>query len=493
MARERFPTLYRLLSSLEAWSGELMPQRALRGYQLAPGTAIVERIAQRKGDQLAVVFCRQAGKDEMLAQVLSLVLMQHASVGGQVVVAAPTLQPQAMISFQRLRTCLLANPLTAAITRCSGNVISVGAARAVFVSAAPTANVRGLTADLLLVANEAQHIDADHWDAVFDPMAASTNAVTLFMGTVWSDRGLLARQIRFLEDSESSAGRTHVWRVPWTMVADVVPAYGDRVRSRIRQLGEGHPFIQTEYFLRELDGAGGLFPPERVARMQGDHAPRTVAESGKRYALLLDVGGEEEHPGPGDAPIGGRSSRDSTALTVVEVNTTERADGLAVYRVVHRQLWTGVPHTTVHQQMVGLATTVWRASWVVVDATGIGAGLASFLKATLMRQPAAFSQVEVVPFVFTATSKSRLGWDFLSLIDAGRFREYVPTDPVEAVTVEYRAQLRATDFEVMPGPGNLLRWSVPAREGHDDLVISAALCAVLETLDHRPRIARGSG
>jgi hypothetical protein len=33
---------------------------------------------------------------------------------------------------------------------------------------------------------------------------------------------------------------------------------------------------------------------------------------------------------------------------------------------------------------------------------------------------------------------------------------------------------------------------VPARDGHDDLVVSAALCAALDQLDHRPRIARGS-
>lgn len=37
----------------------------------------------------------------------------------------------------------------------------------------------GRTADLLLVANEAQDIEPRLWDAVFDPMAASTNATTL--------------------------------------------------------------------------------------------------------------------------------------------------------------------------------------------------------------------------------------------------------------------------------------------------------------------------
>jgi hypothetical protein len=490
--RDRYPTLHRLLTSLDAWSSELLPHRALRPYQVSPAEAILQDIDTRGGGQFAVVFSRQASKDEMLAQMLSYLLTRRSQSGGNVVVAAPTLRPQAEISRDRLRDSLLANPLTQPITRARANTIHVRRARATFVSAAPTANARGQTADLLLVANEAQDIDPATWDAVFDPMAASTNATTLFMGTVWSHTGLLARQMRYLREMESADGRQRVWLVPWDVVAETLPAYGERVRARIQQLGADHPFIRTEYFLKELDGAGGLFPPDRIARMQGDHPSLERARPGYRYALLIDVGGEEEHPLQGDPGPTGGSRRDSTALTVVELDLDSRPDGLPVYRVVHRQAWTGLPHTTLHERIVGLATTIWKASWIVVDATGIGAGLASFLRATLGRSRAGHPPIEVVPFVFTAASKSRLGWDFLSLIDAGRFHEYGPPDPSDAISTEYRSQLRATTYEVVPGPGNLLRWSVPTRDGHDDLVISASLCAELDHLDHRPRIARGT-
>jgi hypothetical protein len=84
----------------------------------------------------------------------------------------------------------------------------------------------------------------------------------------------------------------------------------------------------------------------------------------------------------------------------------------------------------------------------------------------------------------------------MAMIDSGRFLEYrddsARDGPAAMVTREYRAQLRATAFEVLPGPGNLLRWSVPEREGHDDLVVSAALAAVLDRCDLRPRVAKGS-
>ncbi|HWV35183.1 MAG TPA: hypothetical protein VNZ55_06110, partial [Thermomicrobiales bacterium] len=310
---------------------------------------------------------------------------------------------------------------------------------------------------------------------------------------VWSATTLLARQIRHLRAREQQDSRQRVFFVPWNEVSAEIPAYGARVRARIDQLGEHHPFIQTEYFLKELDGEGGLFPPQRIAQMQGDHARQSRATPGKRYALLLDVAGEEESGG-GQAAFApsatsGNDRRDSTALTVVEVDAA--SDMRPVYRVVDRRLWTGVPHADLHAQIVDLARNVWKASWIVVDATGIGAGLTSFLQASLGRRPGSGqAPIRVVPFVFTGASKSKLGWDFIGLIDTGRFKEYAG-DHAE-ITRLYEAQLRATMFEVMNGPGNVLRWSVPARDGHDDLVMSAALCTVLDDIDHRPRIATGA-
>jgi hypothetical protein len=75
-----------------------------------------------------------------------------------------------------------------------------------FISASRGENSRGNTASLLLVANEAQDIEPDVWDAVFAPMAASSNATTLFLGTVWSGTSLLARQMRLLADLERGDG-----------------------------------------------------------------------------------------------------------------------------------------------------------------------------------------------------------------------------------------------------------------------------------------------
>lgn len=473
-----------LLLDVGAFSRGVLPAHCLRGYQLEPARAIAESVTHGLGRQFAVVFARQAGKDEMLAQLIAWLLTRAQRSGGEIVLAAPTMT-QALVSRDRLTARLRGSPLAIGRLReREGYIVQVGHASARFLSAAPSANPRGQTASLLLVANEAQDIDPAIWDARFDPMAASTNATTLFLGTVWDRNGLLHRQVTHLGEQEAHDGVRRVFRVPWREVEPELPAYGSRVRERIAQFGEAHPFIRTEYELEPLDGEGGLFPPHRLAQLQGDHPRRHRAEPGKRYAGLLDVDGEEEH-GSGPAAFDNAARRDSTALTVVEVETRGRE--LPIYRVVDRLAWTGTRHTALHAQLLDLARNVWGFSALVVDATGVGAGLASFLADALSRGP---HRVLVEPFIFSGASKSELGWDFLGLIDGGRFKEYA--DDGEELTRVYRHQLAACTYEVLPGPGRLLRWSVPAGRGHDDLLISAALTARLDKADWRERVARGS-
>jgi hypothetical protein len=113
--------------------------------------------------------------------------------------------------------------------------------------------------------------------------------------------------------------------------------------------------------------------------------------------------------------------------------------------------------------------------------------LSSFLADRLSSGP---RRIIVEPFVFTGSSKSQLGWDFVGLIDGGRIKEYA--DDGADITRIYRHQLAACTYEVLPGPGKLLRWSVPVSRGHDDLLISTALTARLDALDWRDRTARGS-
>ncbi|HET7667390.1 MAG TPA: hypothetical protein VFK56_15250, partial [Mycobacterium sp.] len=440
--------------------------------------------------EFAAVFSRQSGKDEMLAQLCAYLLLLFQRSGGQIVVALPTLRPQGVIARDRLLERVNSARFRALgrVNARDGAIVELGRAAVHFLSAAPTSNARGNTASLLLVANECQDIEPDRWDAVFAPMAAASNAVTLYMGTVWTARTLLARQQRYLRELQARDGRRREFLTPWTRVAEELPAYGRYVNGERARLGADHPFIRTEYELTELDAAGGLFPPSRQGQMRGDHAPLSHGRPGETYALLLDVAGEEEDQQDGVIQYDASARRDSTALTVVRIG---RGDGRPTYEVVRRYLWTGTKHTTLYRQILDLARNVWHARYVVVDATGVGAGLASFLRSAL-------GERVVLPFVFSLASKSQLGWGFLGVIDSGRFKEYAnDTDSAhgdaEARTLSniFWRQAEQCTYDVRPGPNRLMSWSVPDPRVHDDLLLSAALVAVLDEQDWRPREAVG--
>jgi hypothetical protein len=483
--------LQRAISVPSAFSEVFLPEFRMRQYQAEVADevamALISGPAHEIGREFAAVFSRQAGKDEMLAQLCAWLLVRNSRIGGQVIIALPSLDPQGLIARDRL-LARLAMPRIRAIGVAprvrEGRIVQVGKASVQYVSASPMANARGLTASLLLVANEAQDIEPERWDSVFAPMAASTNATTLFMGTIWTSDTLLSRQLAYFQRLEQSDGLRRRYLVPWRDVADELPEYGAYVERQIAQLGGDHPFIRSEYELIELDGDGGLFPALRQTQMQGEHPPLERAQPGETYGMLLDVAGEEEEPTDPGSLYQPDAKRDSTALTVVRVITGE---GRPRYEVVQRYLWTGVSHTLLYDQIADLARNIWKTACLVVDATGIGAGLASFLRSAL-------GERIVIPFVFSSASKSKLGWDFLGIIDSGRFKEYAEDNRQHAddLTRIFWKQVRACRYQVRPGPNRLLSWEVPDARTHDDLLISAALVAVLDEQDWRPRTARGT-
>jgi hypothetical protein len=358
-------------------------------------------------------------------------------------------------------------------------------------SASETAQVRGATASLLLVANEAQDIAPDVWDARFEPMGASVNSPTVFFGTVWTQATLLARAMAIARRADL------LFLADWQVVAKSIPAYGARVRARIAALGEDHPFVRTEYRLLPLDGDGLLFTAARQGQMHGTHARQHAPTVGRTYAFLIDVAGEdEEQDGSLHHASAEKSRRDSTVLTIVEVTPAATAPvtsaqagqpglpaaRLPSYRVIERRMWTGANHVTLAAQIVDLVRRVWRPARVVVDATGIGHGLAAMLRAAL-------GDEMIIPFVFTAPSKSELGWRFLAAIETGRFQEYAD-DQAEDTRLFWR-QVGACAFTVQAGPAKLMHWSVPDPLVHDDLLLSAALCGALDEIDLAPRVAIG--
>jgi hypothetical protein len=469
----------------------------LRSYQREAAQAIVDSVIHQRGKSFVVLFPRQSGKNELQAQIEVYLLTILRIIDAEMVKVSPTWKPQSLNAMRRLERVLKRNPLTCfRWQKESGYIFRVGQARIFFLSGGPTANVVGATASTLLECDEAQDITIEKWDKDFAPMAASTNATRVFWGTCWTSKTLLARELRSARAAEQKDGQRRVFIMDANQVAAEVPPYGQFVAEQIAKLGRNHPFVKTQYFSEEIDAESSMFPAARLALMRGDHPPEVAARPGCVYAMLLDLAGEDESASDelvrGDGNLS-NPGRDSTAMTIVEVDLSSLADELIkapTYRIVFRHEWTGTKHTNLYSQIKAMAET-YQVRYLVVDATGVGAGLASFLAKAMPNQ--------VIPFIFTSKSKSDLGWGFLSVIETGRYKEYSLVHPgrVDPGILGIQARLQEAFFNqvsncqssIQEGPAKLMRWGVPdgSRDPasgellHDDLLISAALCSVLDS------------
>jgi len=451
----------------------------LRSYQKEVAMAVVDSVMKCAGLSFVVMFPRQSGKNELQAQIEAYLLLMFSKSGAEILKISPTWKPQTLNAMRRLERVLQKNFITCPMwAKESGYIYRLDTARIFFFSGSPQANIVGATASTLLEVDEAQDVEIAKFDKDIAPMAASTNATRIFWGTAWTSRTLLHRELIAAQAEEKRDGIRRTFVLDADKVAAEVPAYGAFVAGQVARLGRNNPMIKTQFYSEEIDAESGMFPSSRRALIYGPQPAQEAPTPGAVYAFLVDVAGEDESSTSSISNQAELSNpgRDSTALTIVEVDLSTCADPAIqkpTYRVALRRTWTGKSQTFQYSQIKTLAET-WLPRYLAIDATGIGAGLSSFLDKAFPGK--------VLPFVFNSSSKSKLGWDFIGIIETGRFKEYDPADE------QFIEQLSFTMLEVQPGPGHIIKWSVPDGTRnpatgalvHDDLVLSAALVAVLD-------------
>jgi hypothetical protein len=467
----------------------------LRKYQEAVARAVIDSVVHQKGYSFVVIFPRQSGKNELQAQLQAYLLTLFSSQPSEMVQISPTWRPQTENAMHKLEAVLSRNLiLRDRWEKHYGHVYRVDKARLVFLSGSPTTNIVGATANLLLSIDEAQDVLTDKFDKDIAPMAASTNATRVFWGTAWTADTLLAREEKAARALQAQDGVQRVWRLNCEQVACEVPSYGRFVAEQVAKLGRNHPLVKTQYYSEDIDAEGGLFPPERIALLYGTFPAQVKPSTGQVYVMTLDLAGEDEGCGQGVGDLS-NPARDATALTIARVNLHSLVDpGLLApsYEIVYRQQWLGTRHTEIYGQILNLAMD-WQVKYLVCDATGVGAGLTSFLSRPLGNK--------VIPFVFNARTKSDLGWSFLAMVDSGRLKTYASPDGLRAAGEKngpagqlaylndlFFKQLQYTEYEIQPGPEKKIAWSVPNGRRdpgtgeliHDDLVIGAAMLSLLD-------------
>ncbi len=448
-----------------------------RPYQLEIGRAVMESVARGKGLTFTVEIARQGGKNELSAQLGTLLLTMNYADGGNMIKAAPTFLPQALISMNRLKERLDDAGYRGHWYTEAGNAVVLGKARQLFLSAEPNANVVGNTAHILLEVDEAQDIESDKYHKEFRPMGASTNVTTVLYGTPWDGRSLLEEVAESNRELERKDGVKRHFSVPWEEVAAHSPPYRSYVEAERQRMGENHPLFRTQYLLLPVSGQGGLFTAGDTGQLQGSHSRlRTPTRNGV-YVAGLDVGGGLT--GAGDLTASGQRP-DSTVLTIGELDFSaiDNFNRDPAVRVVEHYEWQGVPHHALYPRLVDILKNVWRCRRVAVDATGMGEGVASVLSKAL-------GSSAVTSLRYSTQSKSRLGYDLMSAVNSGRLKMYARDGSQE--WAEFWRQV--TSAQVQYRMDKTMNFYVEESDGHDDYLNSLAL--LVEAGKYLPRVARG--
>ena len=196
------------------------------------------------------------------------------------------------------------------------------------------------------------------------------------------------------------------------------------------------------------------------------------------------MAGEDEED-PAGASVRVNPRRDSTVLTIAYA-TRARVEERVLepsFEVVRQYAWRGDRHRELYPRVLALVDGHWHCRSVVVDATGVGGGLAAFLGAAL-------GPGRVLPFRYTAASKSQLGYDFLAAVNGGRFTLYAESADPGANDLRRELLRQCERAEYAMRANQVMRFFVPDRRGHDDLLNAAALVVQAQPLG-RLRTAAG--
>ena len=486
-----------------AWRAALRNSCSLRSYQADALRTIYGAVMAGKGGRFTVTFPRQSGKNETQAQLEAAVMAANLHRGGNIIKILPTEKNQGTVSRERLET-VLRGPVSrlsekgasrTSPLKAKKDEIRYGNTRVRCLSASPNAAIVGATADLLLEVDEAQMVPPEKFDREAAPMAASSNAVQVFWGTAWDDRTLLSRETRLARLDEDKDGRKHVFCTTAAEVGREVPEYGEFVKGQIERLGREHPAIRTQFFCEEISDLTSMFTPERIENMKGSHEPQYRPEQGHTYVFLIDIAGSDELT-PADKRANGFSDRrDATVITICDVSLPEGENYNPknfVWKTAARRLFRNLTADKL-EKAICREVDFWKPAKIILDHSGLGSMLSGYLSDKYPRI--------CYPFDITAAAKTKMAWDFLAMVNTGRWQEY-RSDELNVLTSAYKpgrdtcealndphllqqmffGELRACRMEPT-GNGQTVRWGVKdgtrdhatGRLIHDDLVMSAAL------------------
>lgn len=447
-------------------------------YQLETCQRIIESCINQWGLLFVVLISRQAGKNECSSFIEMYLMLFGLYFGIEISINkfAPNTRPQVEVSKARLEGYLKDSILTKTNWKKElGYIYKIGEkSKTVLLSAHPAADVAGQTAKTLLEGDESQDLDELKWERDIAPMGAFNNATRVFWGVAWSKDSFNYKKLLEAQEMEKRTGKKQVLMFPWEVVAECNPFYKKYVTEEIARLGESHITILTQYKLQFLDTINKFFSDELIAKIfrNGEFGTLAGPRPGKTYVAGIDIAGEDEEKTDMDTKLGS-SKKDSTVITIGEVQ-----DDKTVV-VVKWYSWIGKRHENQKVDAFNILS-YWNVSKAVVDATGVGEPLASYLKDQLKDR--------VEPYKFKDQgdeNKSKLGYEVWDFVNTGRLiipqEQNVLPDDLEHWK-ECKHQINSLIRELKKEqqinyyvPKSSRRYDVPDHHGHDDYDFSLFL------------------
>jgi hypothetical protein len=196
----------------------------------------------------------------------------------------------------------------------------------------------------------------------------------------------------------------------------------------------------------------------------------------KSYIAGLDLAGQA-YIGADDLVSRSIPRRDAVVLSIAEISPSDDPLlKLPSISIVQIYSWFGEPYPSLYSKLLEIVR-FWGIARLLVDSTGMGEPFAAFLRNSLGSR--------VVPFVFTQSSKSRLGYNFLSFINSGRLKLFLADNSIEYASLDRELQLARAVYR----PNQTIDFYVEPSRGHDDFLMSLTLLA--RAAQHPPRTARG--
>ncbi len=338
--------------------------------------AIVDSVLNRRGLTFTVVMARQAGKNELSAQVELFLLVKHAQQAVDAIKCAPTFMPQGYISMRRLRDRITQAGVAGGVRRRKLAARCVSAPPASSSSPPTTPRTSSATPPASCSRSTRRRTSRrEKFDREFRPMAASTGATTVYYGTPWDDSTLLEQAVEQNLELQRRDGIRRHFEADWPDASPPLnPDYARYVEAERDRLGENHPLFLTQYALQDdLRRRPAL---HRLAA--GAAAGRRTRASTSRprrdvYVAGLDIGGQACESG---------REHDSTVLTIARAVApaagAARPGAAPRSRRAHR-LDRRARTTSVLERLSDLLGRVWRVRRLAVDATGLGETLARML------------------------------------------------------------------------------------------------------------------